>query len=125
MDKGREIDRRMISCTQEAIRLRMIKEGRSDAEIAIICGVTADAIRVWRQSKGIFREKEKDGGRPRGVPMEKALTPDECKRMRFFLSSICWAKKNWPDLTVGQLIKGFRGGDMIVEQSSDYRQAGA
>lgn len=42
------------------------------------------------------------------VPMEKALSPRECKIMRRFLTHLMYAKKINPELNVARFMKEYR-----------------
>lgn len=75
-------------------RIALYRAGFSDAEIAVRCGITRDAVRIWRQKQGL----PANGGKERGpvvftggVHYKKVLSPAEAERMALFLSFVVYA----------------------------------
>jgi hypothetical protein len=82
----------MLTPEENATRLNLYHQGLIDREIAERVGVNYRSIAFWRQQ----RKLPANGGgcgwgkvRERGsIPMERALTPDQCEDMRRFLSAL-------------------------------------
>jgi hypothetical protein len=82
----------MLTPEENAIRYQLYSQGLIDREIAERVGVNYRSIAFWRQQ----RKLPANGGgcgwgkvRERGsIPMERALTPDQCEDMRRFLSAL-------------------------------------
>jgi hypothetical protein len=68
-----------------AKRLELYKQGKTDAQIAAIEGVTPQAICWWRGAHGLKTNNETNVPR---CPMEDALTPEQTDVMRLFLSDL-------------------------------------
>lgn len=100
-------------------RLELYRQGLNDREIAERVGVSTVAIAQWRHRRelppnridkptGTIIDYPKRGG----VPMEKVLTPEQCKDMRRFLGYLveyadkAVSKKKQPD--VGKFIIAYR-----------------
>lgn len=85
----------ILTTTEETQRLALYNQGYSDPQIAKALGITANAVYLWRKR----REKQAHTGICRynsGVPMEAALTPDQCCEMRKFLGSMINLADQWP-----------------------------
>lgn len=89
-------------------RLELYRQGLNDREIAERVGVSTVAIAQWRHRRELPPNYPKRGG----VPMEKTLTPEQCKDMRRFLGYLVEyadtvaSKKKQPD--VGRFIIAYR-----------------
>lgn len=104
-------------------RLELYRQGLNDREIAERVGVSTVAIAQWRHRRGLPPNKHKRPDIPTtgniieyqkrgGVPIEKVLTPEQCKDMRRFLGYLVEyadtvaSKKKQPD--VGKFIIAYR-----------------
>ena len=79
----------MLTPEENAIRYQLYNQGLIDKEIAEKVGVKYSSIAEWRKQRNI---PANGGGKGPGerisIPMEKALTPDQCEDMRRFLSAL-------------------------------------
>jgi hypothetical protein len=94
-----------LSEEEEQKRIMLYNQGLSDTEIAKKCGVTSSAIAEWRLSRKLPKRKEHTDS---GVPMEKALTPQQCRIVRQFLKTLVYAKNINPDLDLSDFIQQYR-----------------
>lgn len=70
-----------------AQRMELYKQGLTDKEIAVIEGAAESTISVWRNYHKL--PKHTNIGKYEGhVPMEYALTPDQCAVMRRFFTDL-------------------------------------
>ena len=79
----------MLTPEENAIRYQLYNQGLIDREIAEKVGVNNSTIAEWRKQRNI---PANGGGKGPGerisIPMEKALTPDQCEDVRRFLSAL-------------------------------------
>lgn len=94
------MDKRKLSPKEEEMRMVLLKQGRSDREIAKFVGVKRDTIRHWRNIRGlppassIRRSKRQvQAGDMPSAHMSAVLTPEQCEVMEHFLSMLVWAHK--------------------------------
>lgn len=101
-----------ISCAESKLRISLYRKGLSDEEIAQHTGTTTEDIKRWRHNRQLPANKnptKKVGSG--GVPMEQALSPEECRVMRAFLRTlVCAAKKCPPgtELHIGRFMERWR-----------------
>jgi len=91
---------------EHELRMKLYKQGCSNAEIARICGVAPRTILYWKRANGLHQEK----GIPKGVPMETALTGEQCKTVRRVLSALLTAHDINPDVNVAEFLIAYRDG---------------
>ena len=79
----------MLTPEENAIRYQLYNQGLIDKEIAEKVGVNNSTIAEWRKQRNL---PANGGGKGPGerisIPMEKALTPDQCEDVRRFLSAL-------------------------------------
>ena len=79
----------MLTPEENAIRYQLYNQGLIDKEIAEKVGVNNSTIAEWRKQRNI---PANGGGKGPGewgsIPMQDALTPDQCEDMRRFLSAL-------------------------------------
>jgi len=79
----------MLTPEENAIRYHLYNQGLIDKEIAEKVGVNNSTIAEWRKQRNIPANGGGKGpGKRISIPMEKALTPDQCEDMRRFLSAL-------------------------------------
>jgi len=96
----------MLTPEQKQQRLLLYKRGLNDREIGEIVGCSPAAIYDWRKRRNLPANDTR--GQKRGVTMEKALTPEQCKVMREFLRALVTAHKYNERLNVGKFINRYR-----------------
>ncbi len=97
-----------LSVEEEQKRMMLYNQGLSDIEIARKCGVALSTIAEWRLSRKLPKRKEYKEHTDSGVPMEKALTPQQCRMVRQFLKTLVYAKNINPDLDLSDFIQQYR-----------------
>ena len=79
----------MLTPEENAIRYQLYNQGLIDREIAEKVGVKYSSIAEWRRQRNL---PANGGGKSPGerisIPMERALTPDQCEDVRRFLSAL-------------------------------------
>jgi hypothetical protein len=80
-------------------RMALYRQGKSDQEIAAACGVCEGAIRYWRGTHRLKRNQW-----PCTVKMEQALSPDQSKQMKRFLSCLTVYADRFPDEKIDVLM---------------------
>ena len=79
----------MLTPEENAIRYQLYNQGLIDREIAEKVGVNNSTIAEWRKQRNL---PANGGGKGPGerisIPMERALTPDQCEDVRRFLSAL-------------------------------------
>lgn len=79
----------MLTPEENAIRYHLYNQGLIDKEIAEKVGVNNSTIAEWRKQRNLSANGGSKGPGERGsIPMERALTPDQCEDMRRFLSAL-------------------------------------
>ena len=79
----------MLTPEENAIRYHLYNQGLIDKEIAEKVGVNNSTIAEWRKRRNIpANGGGKGSGERISIPMERALTPDQCEDMRRFLSAL-------------------------------------
>ena len=79
----------MLTPEENAIRYQLYNQGLIDREIAEKVGVNNSTIAEWRKQRNIPANGGGKGpGERDSIPMEKALTPDQCEDVRRFLSAL-------------------------------------
>lgn len=98
----------MLSEKEQQRRLKLHSEGKTDSEIARIIGVNPNTIRAWRIKNELKNPHEE-------VPMEQALTYEQCIKMERFLSRLVSLNEKYPGkkLHIGIFIKEYREADLI------------
>lgn len=92
-----------LSEEEEQKRMMLYNQGLSDTEIAKKCGVASSAIAEWRLRRKLPKIKVDSG-----IPMEKALNPQQCRIVRQFLKTLVYAKNINPDLDLSDFIQQYR-----------------
>lgn len=87
-------------------RMKLYKQGCSNAEMARVCGVAPRTILYWKRANGLHREK----GVPKGVPMGTALTNEQCKMVRRALSALLTAHDINRNIDVAEFLGAYRDG---------------
>ena len=91
--------------------MELYQQGLNDREIAEILDVHSTSVSKWRRKNKLPANgcRYGDGG---GVPMERALTPDQCEDMERFLSLVLKyadiAQENDRKLDVGAFMRIYR-----------------
>lgn len=125
---------------EEYLRLFLFRKSATDAEIAETVNANIEAIGAWRRCRGLKRNPkkktaennfEKDAFIHASTPMEKILTPTQCKVMRKFLWDLLWtyqeAKKiglEMPD--IAKFIKVWRevnAEGILMLLKKEYKEA--
>ena len=68
----------------------LYERGWNDTEIGEKLGCSAQTIGKWRQRHGLTANRK-------GSPMQKALSPRQCKAMQLFLSRMIALKDKYPN----------------------------
>jgi len=97
--RGRNTDQEMYER-----RLKLYNQKLTDKQIADLEGVSEQAIRTWRKVHGLPAHRQTCAPMPRGVPMEQALTPEQCEVMRDFLNDLARCAIRRPDLRIDALM---------------------
>lgn len=126
---------------EEYLRLFLFRKSATDAEIAETVNANIEAIGAWRRCRGLLKRNpkkktaennfEKDAFIHASTPMEKILTPTQCKVMRMFLRDLLWtyqeAKKiglKMPD--IAKFIKVWRevnAEEILTLLKEEYKEA--
>lgn len=78
----------------DGVMWKLYKAGCSDSEIAVGAGCSRNTVINWRRKYGLKANSKREYVPEVGVPMEQALTPEQCERMRIFLRALLtYAKK--------------------------------
>lgn len=109
---------RKLSAEEHQRRLELYRMGMNDVEISETLKVPVTTIRGWRhrinlpankrRRKPLSKQSYKRRKYVTGVPMEWALTADECKVMRRFLADLKKAYALNSNLNVGKYMKMYR-----------------
>lgn len=77
-------------------RLALYNQGKNDREIAEASGVCRTTITTWRKRYQLPAHRESRPVRipKQHVPMEEALTPDQCQVMRKFFADLLMAAEH-------------------------------
>lgn len=91
-----------LSPEEESKRMRLYKQGLTDRKIAEIFGYRRGRVQQWRYARGLPSNSSVS------VPMEEALTAEQCKVMWRFLNHLLVAHSMNPDLDVGGFMAEYR-----------------
>lgn len=111
---------------ESALRYKLYNQGLSDQEIADRCGVGHGVISSWRNRHHLECHwvrmpaalGSKSGMEWGSVPMEDALTPDQCNTVKGFLRAlVCMANQRpGKPVDVGGFMAEYRRGGAAYEQ---------
>lgn len=73
---------------EEGQRMALYRQGLSDGEIARELGLKRQTVAVWRYRRHLPSNRPACRSYIAGVPMEQALTPEQCDVMRNFLQAV-------------------------------------
>ena len=113
----------MLTASENARRLELHSQGLTDAEMAAAIGISYGSAYDWRKSRKLPANSKNYrywDELQHSVPMEEALTPDQCGRMRAFLGGMVSLANRFPDrkLDVGEYMKGYREAGLWGERTA-------
>lgn len=103
-------DKRFLLPVEKKRRMELYEKGLNDREIAEIIGKKESAITDWRH-----RRKLEANSKNRLMPMQKVLTPDQCKVMRKFLLTLIKAYEMNSELDISHFMKEYRKIDEVAQ----------
>ena len=99
----------------------MYEKGLDDREMAEVLGLSKSTIGSWRKKNNLlFNGSYSHKNSWNSVPMEKALTEEQCTEMRRFFGYLEKAKEiNPKDLNITRLMKFWREEKTCSQTGSD------
>ena len=122
LDQEGKMRESTLTPEEEQIAFTMYYQQASDAQIARRLNLSTFQVRYWRQLYNLPSIKHASRLTFPGVPMEEALSSEQCAKMRWFIRilltywDLCRSYRCKPDIT--QFLKEFR--KMQIEGSIDF-----
>jgi len=106
-----------LSPAETAHRLELYNRGLTDRELAEAVGISYNSAYDWRRNRNLPRhaaELRHYDDYKHHVPMEEALSPDQCGRMRAFLGGLIFLanKHTGKQVDVSSYMKNYRNNGM-------------